>query len=242
MDSNQQFLSAEKARLKLGVCAKTLRNWDNKGIIKTVRTPGGTRLYDVSSITGSVQTKSAKRDIIYARVSSAKQKPDLERQVESLRQKFPEHQIIRDIGSGINWNRRGLRTLLRYCLEGSLRQVVVAHRDRLSRLGFELFQFLIHEAGGQLLVSDPRIQGGSECDEQLFKSDNGDGDPEISDLGEDLLSIIHVFSCRHYGKRKYSKSGPRAAKKTDEEKSNSRKKRKVDTEQKAQDQADDGTG
>lgn len=199
-----RYLSAAKARHRLGVCSKTLRNWDTKGLITTTRTPTGVRLYDVESIAPTVgkshgNSKHSGHNIVYARVSSAKQKTDLERQIQFLSDKFPGHQVIRDIGSGINWSRPGLKTLLRYCLDGSIREVVVAHRDRLSRLGFELLKFIIEEAGGKLVVLG-EDQAGSEVNE--FR-------PE-SELGEDLLSIIHVFSCRHYGRRKYktkSKTG-----------------------------------
>lgn len=198
-----RYLPAAKARHRLGVCSKTLRNWDSRGLIGTTRTPTGIRLYDIGSIAttneyGRGNSDKSGHRVIYARVSSSKQKTDLERQIQFLSEKFPGHQVVRDIGSGINWSRPGLKTLLRYCLEGSIREVVVAHRDRLSRLGFELLKFIIEEAGGKLVVL-----GESEA-----KQGADEFRPE-SELGEDLLSIIHVFSCRHYGRRKYkSKSKP----------------------------------
>jgi len=200
-----KWLSASKARHKLGVCSKTLRNWDAKKLIQTRRTPTGIRLYDVSTVLrpSSGGVRHSGHSIVYARVSSSKQKGDLERQIEFLSEKFPGYKIIRDIGSGINWRRPGLRTILRYCLEGSIREVVVAHRDRLSRLGFELIEFLIKEAGGKLVVLDKGIHG-----EEEFKGE--------TELGEDLLSIIHVFSSRHYGSRKYKKSRDTSTKKTTE--------------------------
>jgi len=125
-----KYLSAAKARNRLGVCAKTLRNWDSKGLIRTRRTPTGIRLYDIESIDPTIGEQDELslgpgRKFIYARVSSTKQKPDLERQIKFLSEEFPEHKVIRDIGSGINWSRPGLRTLLRYCLDGSIREVVV---------------------------------------------------------------------------------------------------------------------
>lgn len=196
--SETRWLSAAKARHKLGVCAKTLRTWDAKKLIQTTRSPTGCRIYNVNSVLVSRQHESEKHSghrIVYARVSSIKQKNDLERQIQSLSEKFPEHRIVRDVGSGINWRRPGLKTILRYCLEGSLRELVVAHRDRLSRLGFELIEFLVKEAGGKLLVLDEGVQGNYE-----------------SELGEDLLSIVHVFSCRHYGARKYKRNSKRTSK------------------------------
>ena len=192
--TDHKWLSAAKARHKLGVCAKTLRNWDSKELIHTRRSPTGNRIYDVNSILISrpdQATKHSGHSIVYARVSSAKQKADLERQVQSLAEEFPQHRVVRDVGSGINWRRPGLKTILRYCLEGSLRELVVAHRDRLSRLGFELIEFLVKESGGKLVVLDKGVQGSSAED---FGGE--------SELGEDLLSIIHVF----YGTRKYKRN------------------------------------
>jgi predicted site-specific integrase-resolvase len=131
---------------------------------------------------------------IYARVSSSKQKDDLERQVQSLSAQFPEHRVLRDVGSGINWKRPGLRTLVQACLRGSLREVVVAHRDRLSRLGFDLLEYIIQQSGAELVV----VGGGETC-----------GLTSEQELGEDLLSIVHVFSSRHYGMRKYRTAAPK---------------------------------
>lgn len=192
-----RWLSAAKARHKLGVCAKTLRSWDAKNLIRTTRSPTGNRIYDVGSVLISRPDQSVQHsghNIAYARVSSAKQKTDLERQIQSLTEEFPQHRVVRDIGSGINWRRPGLKTILRYCLEGSLRELVVAHRDRLSRLGFELIEFLIKESGGKLLVLGKGVQGKTG---EEFRGE--------SELGEDLLSIIHVFSSGHYGSRKYKR-------------------------------------
>jgi predicted site-specific integrase-resolvase len=108
---------------------------------------------------------------------------------------YPQHKILRDIGSGINWKRPGLRSLVQACLRGTLQEVVVAHRDRLSRLGFELLEFLIEQSGARIVV-----MGG------------GEKSTTEQELGEDLLSIIHVFSSRHYGMRKYSTSNPKRRK------------------------------
>lgn len=191
MPAPEQWLSAYRAPGAIGVTARTLRNWEQAGIIKAKRSPTGQRLYDLSSLRGRVS--GARGDegerIVYARVSSGKQREDLERQVESLRAQFPRHRVVRDIGSGINWRRPGLQAILQLCLRGALRELVVAHRDRLSRLAFELLEFLVVQSGGELKVLD----GGANS------SDDGE-------LGEDLLSIVHVFSCRHYGRRKYARA------------------------------------
>ncbi len=98
------------------------------------------------------EKKNGRHRVIYARVSSAKLRENLECQVAVLRAELPQHQVVRDVSSEMNWSRPGLRTVLWYCLEGSLRELMVAHRDRLSKLAFGLLEYLIAEAGGQLVV------------------------------------------------------------------------------------------
>lgn len=185
-----KWVPARKATRLLGVHINTLRNWDRDNKIETKRTPGNHRLFNVETFCDPEDQKKDRRDYIYARVSSRKQIADLERQIASMSAEYPQHKIIRDVGSGINWKRPGLKTLLRLCMERKVREVVVAHRDRLSRLAFDLIEFIVKETGGKLVVQNQPPERSSD-----------------EELGEDLLSIIHVFSCRSYGKRKYRK-GP----------------------------------
>ena len=172
---------SRKACDMLGIHPNTLRKWADNGTIKHVRTKAGQRLYDVESITG----QGTGRKICYCRVSSAKQRDDLGRQIKSLRDAFPNHEIISDIGSGLNFKRKGLTALLEAVCRGDVREVVVAHRDRLARFGFDLIKWLIEHHGGKLVVL-----GTDNCS------------PE-SELVHDLLAIVNVFSCRMHGLRKY---------------------------------------
>ena len=161
------------ASKELGLYAK-----ENK--IKYIKNEAGQRLYDVES---STRKTSSARTVLYYRVSSSKQRPDLERQAEYLLDKFPGADIIKDIGSGLNYKRKGLKTRWERCLQGDKLKVVVAHRDRLCRFGFELIEFVIEQAGGKVVVLNHKTSS-----------------PE-TELTEDLLSILHVFSCRMHGKR-----------------------------------------
>lgn len=147
-----------------------------------MRTPGGTRLYDLSSIT----TSQNKAKIIYARVSSKGQSNDLDQQIKYLRTRYPNYELIQDIGSGLNFRRKGLKALLERLLSGEIEEIVIAHRDRLCRFGFELFEFIANKFEARIVVLD---------DTKLSPHE---------ELVQDLLSIIHVFSCRLYGLRKYS--------------------------------------
>lgn len=175
------FVSSKKARQILGVSGNTLRTWAAKGKIRFLRTESGYRRYDVSSVMPEVD----KRRVCYCRVFSAKQKDDLERQKSFMQERYPEHEIVIDIGSGLNFKRRGMRTLLESCVRGDVKEIVVAHRDRLARFGNELFEVVLSVHGGKLLV----------LEEQSLSPED--------ELTRDLLSIIHVFSCRLHGLRKY---------------------------------------
>jgi predicted site-specific integrase-resolvase len=121
-------------------------------------------------------------------VSSAKQKEDLHRQIAYMREHFPEHEIIQDVGSGLNFKRKGFTSLLERSCAGDVKEVVVAHKDRLARFGFDLVRWLVERNGGKLVVLGDVRQS-----------------PE-SELTADLLSIIHVFSCRMRGLRKYGRA------------------------------------
>jgi len=176
------FVSSRKAAKALGVHPNTLRNWANSGKISYIRTASRQRRYDVDEYLS--KTRSA-CTICYCRVSSYKQKDDLQRQVEYMQKKFPKAEIITDIGSGINFKRKGLKSILERAIEGDKLKVVSAHRDRLARFGFELIRWIIERSGGELLV--------------LNESNLS---PE-TELTRDLLTILHVFSCRMHGLRNY---------------------------------------
>ena len=192
----RRFFTTQQARARLGVCARTLRNWDAAGKIKAVRGPNNHRYYDLSSVEGGLgvvaqRIPEQRKDFIYARVSSAKQSAHLEHQIESLSSKFSGYEVVRDIGSGLNWKRPGLQRILRLGVEGKVRRVVVAHRDRLSRLAFDLIKFVIESSGGELVVDS---------------DDDKDTSP-AEELGEDLLSIVHEIGRRSYGGRKRKRDG-----------------------------------
>jgi len=176
------FVNTRKAVEILGVHPNTLRSWDKNGKIKTIRTPTGQRLYDISDF---MQQK--RRVVCYSRVSSAKQKDDLKRQTAYLKERWPEADFIEDIGSGLNFKRKGLSKLIDQILEGRVEIVVVAHKDRLCRFGFDLFAQLCEKHKTQILVLDNSTMSAAE------------------ELTRDITTIIHVFSCRLHGLRKYNK-------------------------------------
>lgn len=183
------YIHIREARKLLGVSTQTLHNWDKAGKIRTTRLPTGARLYhkeDVYHILGVDTAPPPKQKIIYCRVSSKKQEDDLNRQTGLLRQQYPNHVLVTDIGSGINWKRKGLQTILELAMSGKLEEIVVAHRDRLCRFAFELIEFILSQTKTKIIV---------------LNSD--DGKSTEQELADDVLSIIHVYSCRKLGKRRY---------------------------------------
>ena len=97
-------------------------------------------------------TDNNKINICYCRVSSKNQKDDLDNQIKFLKEKFPDHVFITDIGSGLNYKRKGLRTILDKSMQKLIGQVVVTYKDRLCRFGFELIEYVINSSGGEILV------------------------------------------------------------------------------------------
>jgi predicted site-specific integrase-resolvase len=169
------------------VSNSTLR-WANQGKIPVVRfNVSGKRLYASNAletaIGGNADREKTKEKVAYARVISSHQKEDLERQIEDLRTHFPDHRIISDIGSGINFKRKGMQTILELAMSENLAEVVVMHRDRLARFGVELFESIFAKTGTKFVV---------------FSKDSTDSPNE---LAEDLLAITTVFVARHNGAR-----------------------------------------
>ncbi|QOV24434.1 IS607 family transposase [Anabaenopsis elenkinii] len=180
------YIPLRKAVEFLGLHPNTLRRYADEGKIKSIKNPAGQRLYDVESyVKGS--DSIATTTICYCRVSSSKQRDDLDRQIAYVQSLYPDSEIIKDIGSGLNFKRKGLQSILDRLLRGDKFTLVVTCRDRLARFGFELVQYMVEQNGGQILVLNKTVHS-----------------PQ-SELIQDLLSILHVFSYRMHGLRKYSK-------------------------------------
>ena len=177
---------------KIGKTVQTLRNWDNKGTLKPHHiTAGGTRYYSQEQLNhflGLKLEKQINKKIIgYCRVSSHKQKDDLERQIENVKTymyaKGYQFEIITDIGSGINYNKKGLNQLIDMVTNSEVEKIVVLYKDRLIRFGYELIENLCNKFGTIIEIID-----NTEKTEQ-------------QELVEDLVQIVTVFSCRLQDKR-----------------------------------------
>ena len=128
-----------------------------------------------------------KINICYIRVSTVGQKSDLEHQREYMMNKYNKYEIIEDIGSGINFNRKGLRKIIKLGIEGKINKLVVAYKDRLTRFGFDLIEDLLKEY--------------SNCD-IVVENDKEDKEPK-EELVDDVLQILNVYTAKMNGLRKY---------------------------------------
>ena len=179
---------AETSKL-LNVTAQTLRNWDKSGKLKPHHTTdSGYRYYSQEQLNRILGIKNTTRKVIgYCRVSSHKQKDDLVRQVENMRTYLMVQgrpfEIITDIGSGINYKKKGLRELVRLITQNEVDKVVVVYKDRLLRFGYELIEYI-----ATLYNCDIEVIDNTEKTEQ-------------QELVEDMIQIITFFSCKLQGKR-----------------------------------------
>ena len=187
-----KYYSIGEFEKEIGKTIQTLRNWDKKNILKPSHvTQGGTRYYSQEQLNHFLGLKSEKqinkKIIGYCRVSSCKQKDDLERQIENVKTymyaKGYQFEIITDIGSGINYNKKGLNQIIDMVTNSEVEKIVVLYKDRLIRFGYELIENLCNKFGTIIEIID-----NTEKTEQ-------------QELVEDLVQIITVFSCKLQGKR-----------------------------------------
>ena len=187
-----KYYSSKTVTKILGVTAQTLRNWDKEGKLKpSYIKSNGYRYYSEDSILSYTQERKTKKNlnvIGYARVSSKKQEDDLNRQIDYLKQyisnKYQTFEIISDIGSGINYNKKGLQKLIEKINRKEVDIIVVLYKDRLLRFGFELIEYFAS-------LNNVKI-------EVLDKKDKS----EEQELTEDLIQIITFFSSKLQRKSK----------------------------------------
>jgi len=183
-------ISIGKAAKILGVSKETLRRWEKEGKITVFRTPQNHRRYDISSFKDYSLRKSPittdKITIGYARVSSHDQKSDLTRQVELLESYLAKngwkYEIIQDLGSGLNYNKKGLKKLINLICSKKIDRLVITHKDRLLRFGSDLIFSLCENFGIEVVIMN--------ASKELTFED---------ELVQDVLEIITVFSARLYG-------------------------------------------
>lgn len=177
----------------LGVSVKTLQRWDRDGILKANRTPTNRRYYTYDQYLQfrGIQTENDIRDVvIYARVSTRNQKGDLKNQVEFLKQFCNSKgmivsQCIEEFGSGLNYNRKKWNKLLEEVMENKIKIIVISNKDRFIRFGYDWFEKFCERFHTKIIIVNNEALSPNE------------------EFVQDIISILHVFSCRLYGLRKY---------------------------------------
>jgi predicted site-specific integrase-resolvase len=184
------MMSIGKAAKQLGLSIGHMRVLDREGVLVANKSPAGTRYYTQEQLEEYLRRprKKPRRVVIgYCRVSSHKQKDDLQRQVENvssyLTAQGSPFEIIQDIGSGINYSKPGLQQLIKRITAGEVEKIVVFYKDRLLRFGYELLEQIANLYGTSIEIIDNTPK---EEQQELF---------------EDLVQIITAFSCRLQGKR-----------------------------------------
>ena len=177
----------------LGVSVKTLQRWDRDGILKANRTPTDRRYYTYDQYLQfkGIQTENDIRDtVIYARVSTRNQKDDLQNQVEFLKQfcnakGIIVNQCVEDFGSGLNYNRKKWNRLLDEVMANKIKAIVISNKDRFIRFGYDWFEKFCEKFNTKIIIVNNETLSPNE------------------ELVQDIISILHMFSCRLYGLRKY---------------------------------------
>lgn len=195
------YYTRKEAVELLGIHNNTIAKLRNEGKIEVMKV--GTRhLYNVNKyikdntikekteIDDNIENEeivNEKKKICYCRVSSHNQKIELENQINYMKEKYPDYEILSDIGSGINFKRPNFIKILNYAINNQLDELVVAYKDRLCRISYDLIEMIFET------YSNAKI---------IIVNDDESKSPE-KEVTEDLIEIITVFSPRLYGLRKY---------------------------------------
>lgn len=191
---NNNYKPNEFAEL-LNVSVRTLQRWDNEGKLKAFRTPTNRRYYTYEQYLeykGIAKSEIKRKNIIYTRVSTSNQKDDLKNQIDFLRQYTNSSgiiidEVIEDYGSGLNYNRKKWNKLIDECMLNEIDTIYITHKDRFIRFGYSWFERFLSKFNVKIIVVN---------NEDLSLQE---------ELVQDIVSILHVFSCRIYGMRKYKK-------------------------------------
>jgi putative resolvase len=193
------YVSIGQAAEIIGVSISTIRRWESEGSLNPdFRTKGGHRRYDVQRIKNEILEQSAedvhidldRKTYVYARVSSHDQKLDLARQAKRLSQYCEaqgwEHEVISDLGSGINYNKKGLTKLIKLICKQKVSRLILTHKDRLLRFGSPLLFKLCEFFGTEILVLEDKQT-------KTFEEE----------LVADVIEIMTVFTAKMHGKRSH---------------------------------------
>jgi predicted site-specific integrase-resolvase len=180
-----KYLTPEQVYKQFGYHPKTTAEWADLGKIECIRSPGGHRRYPESAFIKTVPTD--KERVLYARVSTKTQLLDLDTQIEFLGKTYPGCRVVKDVASGMNWKRKNFLKLMTQVAQNQISEIVVGHKDRLCRFGFEFVEWFCNLHGCKIVVVK-----------------NAKLSPH-EELMQDFMAIMHCFSSKLYFLRAYKK-------------------------------------
>lgn len=186
------MLKPKEMAQKLGVSISTLQRWDREGVLKAYRNPKNRRYYTEEQYLDymGISDDKKRKVVAYSRVSNCNQKDDLNNQFNFIKNYCNANGIIvddyiSDIGSGLNYNRKKWNNLLKQVMNNEIETIYITYKDRFIRFGYDWFENLCNQFDTQIVVLNDKTTSPQQ------------------ELVENLISIIHVFSCRIHGLRKY---------------------------------------
>ena len=184
-----KFITRQEVLKTLKIHYHTLYAMVRRNEIETIKV-GYRNLYNLDKYLREKGVSNViKKNVCYCRVSSNKQKPDLTRQQKLLSGKFPNHLIISDVGSGLNFKRKGLNKLMDMAIKGEINDVVVTYKDRLCRIGYDLIENIIQKySNGKIVI--------------LNKNEE---ETKAEEISKDIISIMNIYVAKINGLRKYTK-------------------------------------
>jgi putative resolvase len=182
-----KYVKRKKVLEALDIHYQTLNNMVKRGTIDVKKKPGSKTLYNLDKYLreNNMTDEIEKFNVCYCRVSSMKQRNDLQRQIELMKKKYPNHKLIKDIGSGLNFERQGLKELMNLAIDGKINEVVITYKDRLARIGYELIKWIIESrSNGKIKIINKKEEETKE-----------------EEMVGDLLTIMNVYVAKINGRR-----------------------------------------
>jgi len=180
-----RYITPQEAHKLFGFHPKTLNRWAVAGKIEFIRSVGGHARYSVDSLAQIAHSEDTRKVVLYARVSTASQKDDLQSQVEYISKAYPQCKVISETGSGMNFKRKKFIGIMEEVARKEVKLIVVAHKDRLVRFGFEFVEWFCHLNKCQIEVIN-----------HAYKTPH-------QELVDDFMAIMHCFSSKLYFLRRY---------------------------------------
>ena len=185
--TNVMYLTPTEAQKRYGYHRRTLSRWADDGKIDFIKSPGGHRRYSVESLERVISQEDTRPVILYARVSTKTQQDDLESQIEYLGNNYPNCRCYSEYGSGMNFKRKKFINIMERVAKSEIKTIVVAHKDRLCRFGFDFVEWFCNLNRCNIVVLS-----------NIYKTPH-------QEMMDDFLAIMHSFSSKLYFLRHYEK-------------------------------------